>query len=273
MPVIFKQNPMQTLKDIGVKPQLLAKLSGSSLSVTMEAERLLFSYSDIVSGAKSVINVKKTLLMAAAKDLLPTAERKMLVAQLNTGIEEILMKPVGHVVDVETKSPAMKSTDAGMPSADDGSSASKPAANLGVFANMAKALSEHQPYPTAQLDKGDALPLLDAKGLYAPVRGTDSSSKYFMIAVFDKFRVAVRLKHNKMSIRIEGGMSDAAKVDLQKMGFTNSGKHVSQHMMVTTNEEAQRYLGAALSAMAGAGEGAAMLTPMPQVSIIAGKGV
>ncbi len=113
------------------------------------------------------------------------------------------------------------------------------------------------------------LKLHDATRLYQPVHGTTASSRYFMMGGNEDLRVAARYKGNQLSIRVEGpGLQKYMSV-LQDIGFSKAGSdYVSVHLACPNDMLASKALGAVLL-----GIGVPMLTPFPDLKVIAGKGV
>ena len=132
---------------------------------------------------------------------------------------------------------------------------------------------ETQVFDLDQLDTADKVDLLDAKLLYQPVKSTDSSSRYFLVAIGVGFKVAARYKNSKLSLRIEGSaIKDWKKVFAQAGTFGCGGgnctnKYASMHVAVSDAAQASRVLGAVLFSIP-----AVINTPIPQIKNIVGKG-
>jgi len=126
------------------------------------------------------------------------------------------------------------------------------------------AMTQHAPLSPKGMEFADKLPLANAKGLYAPVRGSDATSRYFLVAVFPTYKVAARIKGFTFSIRIEGNVPEKDQLVFVSMGIKhNAPGHWSAHLVdIKSVEQAQKYLGALLGALGGA------LTPMPDLGTI-----
>lgn len=139
------------------------------------------------------------------------------------------------------------------------------------YQHVVAAMAQHQPISETSLKTATTVPLVDAVGLYRPVRGTDHSSRYFLIAVFEGgMKMACRLSSSKMSLRVEGPVETLASKKVQAalsgLGFKPSNPHWSAHMAPGSIETAQRFVGCALMSIPG------LLTPLPDLNVIANKG-
>lgn len=274
MPVILNTNIMHTLQKIGVNPALLAKLSADNWKLTMAPDGVKFSGMHPKVPGQSVehlVSIKSTKLMAAAKGVLTQVEVKHYRDALNAAIQDVI---AGNF-DTVSEGPQTIAEPPPQPKSDPFKTtepvAKEPITGLGAYQMMAPFLAKHQPVTPQQMQVADPLPLVDAFGLYAPVRGTDKSSKYFLLAVFSHFKVAGRLKGNKLSVRVEGTIPNTVTNALMGIKFIPSEKHISTHVMVSDTVEANRYMGCVLGSIVSAGEN--LMTPMPNLSHIAGKGI
>lgn len=111
-------------------------------------------------------------------------------------------------------------------------------------------------------------PLKDAKRLYHPVHGTDSSSCYFLMAANKDISLAARLKGQALSVRVEGKLGTCNEA-LANAGITmSSSGHASIHLQCDDVLLASRCLGVILLAL-----GLDMETKLPKFQKIVGKGV
>lgn len=105
--------------------------------------------------------------------------------------------------------------------------------------------------------------LKDAEMMYQPVRGTDPSSRYFVIAMNERVKVAARVANGKVSVRVEGALTAEELNGLLGSGLTNhEGKYLSAHFTYG-NVNPNRVIGAVLL-----GCGVDFTTPLPDLSLI-----
>ena len=112
--------------------------------------------------------------------------------------------------------------------------------------------------------KMEAVPLAQATMLYQPVRGTDKSSRYFVVAMNDDIRVAARIKGASVSMRVEGNITQAVRQALvnDNMKFDDKGKYLSRHLSAD-KATPEKIVGATLM-----GSGIAFDTPLPSMEVI-----
>ena len=91
---------------------------------------------------------------------------------------------------------------------------------------------------------GSAVPLIEATALNQPVKGTNASSVYRVIALSPDLKCAARVKGNELSVRFEGKLTSPQKAALAAIGFSDKG-HYSAHYTV---EKPALALGAILMA-------------------------
>jgi hypothetical protein len=265
MPVVINTNVYMTLQSLGVSAAQLAKLSGAEWVLKLEPDGVKFTK----PGVEKKFVVASTKLMAAAKGMASQTDHKSLVMALDSFINTLITgKAEAPVTGTVTTPPQTVQATFGHPAPQ---ATFDPATVTGDYGLLFQHMVKHSPISNTQMVTGDPLPLMDAVGLYAPVRGTDKTSKYFMVAVFDTFRVAARLKGNKLSLRCEGSFGSPVKLALQSLSFIPSEKHWSIHTVVQDGAEASRFTGAMLSGLSAAG--AQLLTPLPNMTYIAGKGI
>lgn len=135
-----------------------------------------------------------------------------------------------------------------------------------AYQQAVNAMIKHPPVPAHMLTKMSAIPLVDATGLYRVVKGTSPSSKYFLVAVFPVFKMAIKLKTGAMSTRIEGTITLGLTKKLNDMGFSPGTHYWSCHAPVHSTQVAQQYYGAMVSALGGS------LLPLADLSVIENKG-
>jgi hypothetical protein len=128
------------------------------------------------------------------------------------------------------------------------------------------AMMQHAPVPPKMLNVMDPIPLIDAKGLYRPVKGTSPNTRYFLAAVFPTFKLAVKLKGNNLSVRVEGNIGNDMKPMLSHLGITPGINYWSSHAPVDSTETAQQYYAAIVATLGGS------LLPLANLKLIEGKG-
>lgn len=263
MPVTINVNMYATLQKIGVNPVYLAQLAKDKWKISALPNGLRF-HDD--KGGDHTLTMSTTKLMAANKDMLDKQDLEWIKKNLNTFLHGFLVG--GSKPSTEPAPPIMSTPESSTEKVDPNTLINL----VGAYKEMLPMMLKHQPVTDKQMLSGDLYPLMDATGLYAPVRGTDKSSRYFLMAVFPGFRLAMRYKGSKqLSFRFEGLIPSTVKAALGAIHFTASTSHISQHCTVESPAEANRYLGAVIQTVVGAG--AALLTPAPDVNKIAGKGV
>lgn len=139
----------------------------------------------------------------------------------------------------------------------------KPTPNNPAF--TAKATTE------AEMLTKTPVPLLQAETMYQPVSSTSAGSKYFVVALANNgLKFAARLKNNgTLSVRCEGPVSSHKSL-LTKAGLdihSTSNAYASGHFSCQSIDNATKCLGAVLAGIA-----KYLTTPMPDASLIAGKG-
>ncbi len=125
-------------------------------------------------------------------------------------------------------------------------------------------------FDVSKMQTADRVPLSVAEKMYAPVKGSDDSSRYFVVGISSKVKVAARYRNNKLSVRVEtvegfpfGNIASA----LGEAGLKISNAHASQHFEGLSFTQASRTLGAMLMAL-----DVPMQTPLPDLKVIANKG-
>jgi len=177
-------------------------------------------------------------------------------------------------IDLESSKPSLVSapiepTDAPIPKNASIDTVSTPAGNYPVSHATAAYISklvEHD--MTAGAAATVTVSLLSAKGLYHPVHGTSVGSVYYLIGVFDTFKIAARYKGGAMSLRAEGA-PNPFQIDalVTKFGFNKTKDYWSTHALKPVDaDQANMFIGALLSGVGG------LRTPLPDMKIIDGKG-
>lgn len=124
-------------------------------------------------------------------------------------------------------------------------------------------------HPLATIETAPRSKLAAATRLYEPVYATSDNSRYFVVAAGQFLNVAARFKHHRLSVRVEGKAFANYTGALTEFGFSNAGdgSYASMHFDDLTPEQAQKALGAVI-----VGLNVPMRTPMPNVTLIEGKG-
>ncbi len=115
---------------------------------------------------------------------------------------------------------------------------------------------------------GTPVRLKDANQIYQAVKGTDSTSRYFVVALSDDLKIAARLLGTKLSVRVEGDVQKHA-TQLGQLGMmVNADKgYASVHMICDTENLLRRAIGSVLT-----GLDIEFTTGVPKVSLLSGKG-
>lgn len=98
--------------------------------------------------------------------------------------------------------------------------------------------------------KLDRVPLIAATLLYHPVKGSDGSSTYHVVALGDGIAAALRIRNNlKISLRLEGAKLSEYSKEAVLVGFgAPSGEHVSIHLDAKDDVLAKKTVGSLLFA-------------------------
>lgn len=122
-------------------------------------------------------------------------------------------------------------------------------------------------FPTASL-KAARVPLSAAEKMYQPVFGTDEGSRYYAIGFTPELAVAVRIKSNRVSFRVEpreGGQLTKEQQDiLTRAGLNCAGDRASIHLEGHDSLKRERIVGALMIAIPG------MISPQPDLSKLEG---
>lgn len=130
----------------------------------------------------------------------------------------------------------------------------------------------YEVFPVSKMKTENPVPLMQATKLYQPVMGTSPGSRYFFVAASKDFKIAVRVKGKQMSMRFEGNLKPY-KQKLMEAGLVefksspNGTEYLSVHLECGDFHGATKAIGALLL-----GINAQMVTPMPNLSVLQGKG-
>lgn len=92
--------------------------------------------------------------------------------------------------------------------------------------------------------------LADATQVYQKVHGTSKNSTYFVAALFEGAGLAVRRKHNKLSVRVEGAKLNEYSLALKSAGFSlKEGYYASCHYDSPDTDIAVKTIGAIMAKM------------------------
>lgn len=137
-----------------------------------------------------------------------------------------------------------------------------PAATEGVSVAATEEVSD------ALMKTQTPVDLFEATKMYQPVKSTDKSSRYFVVARLNGLNIAARLKSGgTLSVRAEGYKFSEYKTLLQQAGFSLKASYASQHFHCENELNATRCLAAVLAPLS-----EYLLTPMPKAKKIVGKG-
>lgn len=146
----------------------------------------------------------------------------------------------------------------------------KPTAKPSVStADLIKMFGANAPiFKVEEMETANRVKLAQATKLYQPVSGSGASSRYFVIAIADGLKIAARFAGGKLSIRAEGEKLANYASLLSELSLSGNGsKHYSVHLSAEDEATAGKVIGAVL-----AGLGVPILSPMPLIQVISGKG-
>lgn len=125
-------------------------------------------------------------------------------------------------------------------------------------------------FPMEKLHSAPLIKLRDATMMYQPVQGTGDSSRYWVIALSDAFKVAARWQNQTMSVRIEGKQVGSMAKTLMALGFNNvKADYASVHLQVGTDPTlANRTIGAIVASLS---DFTAIKTPVPSAKVVKSK--
>lgn len=129
-------------------------------------------------------------------------------------------------------------------------------------------------FPKEKMATEDTVKLIDASALYQPVQGTGHGSRYFVMAIGDDMKLAVRIKGTTLSVRIEGEylkkMNSMLTLEALGISYGKGSTYASMHVECGDILTAQKTVGSILGALANHTE---WQTPMPTVALINGIGM
>lgn len=263
MAVVLNVNGYQKMKELGVTPALLAELSAKGVKLSVAPKGILAKW----DGSSALYEIHHEMLQQGIKTK---------NAKVKGGIETWLKKvkdgvaPSLQVVDYTFSAVEIIGADYAkeVVSATNGLTVkNSPQPPSSLVSPYVAATIEHEPVPANMMMKIEPIPLIDAKGLYRPVRGSSSGSRYFLIAVFPQLKMAARAKEGSISLRVEGTLSPSQAAVLTSLGFKNGGNYWSSHSLPVANpDDAQMFVSAILGKIGG------LLTPLPDMKTIYGKG-
>jgi hypothetical protein len=133
-------------------------------------------------------------------------------------------------------------------------------------APVKKAASKDMVHDISHMMKSPPVKLENATQLYQPVRGSDASSRYFMVGRCGAIKVGVRSKGGKLSVRVEGGISTCLQT-LKEIGFGIGNGYASFHVDAKHPVLVAKVVGGVLASLPGGNE-----LPPFDVNVILNKG-
>jgi hypothetical protein len=126
-------------------------------------------------------------------------------------------------------------------------------------------------FPIEELQTVTPVKLSAATKLYEPVRGSGSSSRYFVVGICEGLKLACRIRAGTVSIRVEGtGLEDEEiRSHLKGVGFSNvTEKYGSFHVEAKSETLQAKTIGATLLSLSVDG----WATALPDISLFTEKG-
>ena len=251
---------------IGIPHDYLEPLWGSEIDVKITPTKLLFVHeSEVLYKVPISSNVVKHFASG-------TAAKNFTSFQAALDLRNKVVDILGHLFplpDTPLADPDMEKLSGGKGPQPEEASGGKPSAH------SAKTGGDHldtgQITEVAALD-GDRVSLCKAEKLYQPVYGTDSTTRYHLVANMDDVRVAARWKGSSLSVRIEGPKISDHKKRLSDLGFgplknNKNSIYTSVHLHVDSAPLASKTIGAIVY-----GLGLKNRTPIPDMVTIHNKG-
>jgi hypothetical protein len=241
MAVIMK-NQFKFLDKIGVHPNLSSALTAAALSVELGFFDLRIKNSAGLMIVSQKLNKSTNDLMkgnVTATELL--AIRQSVEAAIKMALESTggpAPKPVPGTYSVETEASDKVIFTATL--AQDG--------GVKVSATNPKIAAP--------------VPLKDATSMYQPVKGTSPGSRYFVVAMNPRIKVAARIEGTTVSVRVEGNPLPSEVAGLSQVSLNKGGDYYSGHFQCG-NVSPTRVVGAVLL-----GSGIDFDTPMPSLKKI-----
>ena len=253
MPVNIKLNAVAALEYLGVSPEKLLKLHSEKVKVMATTSAIKFVKDGEVL---SKVEIKSSDTAKAAKKTLSSPMIKQFKQDAADAVDVALAKVTGAPVSIiaEAAPAPEKPIHKAIVENDEPTPAPKP-------------IPKHKPqegvFPQSKMASAPLVPLGEAGLLYQPVGGTGSSSRYFVVALSEGLKVAVRYKGSSLSIRVEGADLDAHKSDLMNLGLSMASvKHASMHVTADVSI-APRVIGSLIGAIS-----VNWTTQMPNFQII-----
>ena len=288
MTVAFDIDGFVVLKNLGIVPSDLVMLKNHGVEATVLPSGIKLSQDGVVLGAIG-IKLAEVTSLAANKNIGSFAKKSVLLDMAQSVVHQVL-KQIGVAakgMESELHTPIGSNEDSPAAQAVKMEQAYQEASKAGKPVTVNKQYKDA--YASLDVDLGSeesitsmavsqdgpwkAVPLREAVNMYQPVRGSDASSVYFVVGLSPIFKVAARYRLHRLSVRVElpeGAPTQVCMDTLKQVGFSLGGSksYASIHLQVDDPINAAKALGALLG-----GLGAHMLTPMPQLSVIADKGV
>jgi hypothetical protein len=289
-----------TLKKIGVNPALLSALSEQKIELERTITAIIFKKGPGQYGSTQFkFTVPSAVITAAAKGQLKVVYVDILRTELNDFIQDQVLvnaptawqyqstvtaqaltdvssstgsvseianigkKDTGGWVKVPGSGNAKEIVEKFAKSVPDTSKELWQSVSGSAWKDHYAAMVQSEPVSGDTIKNALPIPLKSATHIYTPVRGTSEGARYFLVARYTDFAVAVRVKGDSMSVRIEGDLTKIPGSTMNELGFTHGAKgYWSNHLKIKNTDEGQRFLGAVL---AGLGQ---PLTPMPDLKVI-----
>jgi hypothetical protein len=203
----------------GVSPQLLNDAKSLGVEIKQStAGKLTVVYSGSVYGSVSITGQAITLAKSGS---LGPASKQSMAAQFVSGLKSAISAATMKIGDEAIPWPHK-----GGPSA---------------VTDWPTKTTMPEPAP-----KGKTA-LAGADTLYQPVEGTSPGSVYYTFCLLKGAAIAVRIKANRLSIRVEGALLPEYASKLEDAELDKSPSHYSAHFEVASKTLAVRTLGALLA--------------------------
>jgi hypothetical protein len=270
-------NGLGAIKKLGIKQPHYDWLAGSGVLVKLTSNEFkLFPPAEWAEAGVVTVPVGLTTLQSLNAGTLTAMQKVTLRAELTEAIEQMMAEAGTSSVtfapiDVKPMPDSWKVEEA----------IEQPVEEVvapapGVLGKLPpiKHIKEPVPgawpiFPSDKMISAHTIKLRDATMMYQPVKGSDSTSRYFVVAANKDLRVAARFQNQQLSVRIEGPAWEKYAPSIVACGFDKVLKekgYASLHLAVGPDVVlASKTLGAILL-----GLGIPMDTPLPSLSIIKG---
>ena len=262
MPVFHLTANYKFLEKIGVSPGSIEKLKAKKIQLGVGFHELRFSNS---SGEELVVIKLSKSTSDMAKGLVGTNTLKQIVSQVEHTIDKIYFPKLEHNVtqtSVPTIPPIPPTTqELSLDTTSGNPATGKPAwmvseevvseikeiANLKTEQDIEEQIMEDE----SKTLSGGLPRLRDATAMYQAVRGTDAHSVYYVVALSQTAKVAIKMNvGSHYSIRVEGAnISNQSKLAMQELGITLKGDYLSGHFHNPDHVPVQRSIGAILASL------------------------